>query len=48
MLVLEWINFHPEHGADEIAASLGADVAEIESLCGDLEAAGFIEPITWH
>jgi len=34
-------------GAD-IAKGLRADVDEIERLCADLVAAGFIEPTIWH
>jgi DNA-binding MarR family transcriptional regulator len=48
MLVLWWINLHPYHGAHEIARDMGADVQEIERLCRDLEAVGFIEPLTVH
>ena len=46
MIVLSWINFHPAHCPEDIAKRLRA--AEIERLCADFVAAGFIEPTTWH
>ena len=48
MIVLSWINFHPDHRPGEIAGGLGANVGEIERLCDDLEAAGFIQRVTLH
>jgi DNA-binding MarR family transcriptional regulator len=47
MVVLGWIRFHPDD-PEGIARTLGADVGEIERLCADLEAAGFIERATLH
>ena len=50
MLVLGWLNFHPDHTPEEIAKRVraGEDVDEIAKLCADLAAAGFIKPMTWH
>lgn len=48
MIVLSWLCFHPNHGPEDVAKGLRADVDEIERLCADLVVAGFIEPLTLH
>lgn len=50
MIVLSWLSFHRGHSPEDIATGLrgGHDVDEIERLCADLVAAGFIEPVTWQ